>query len=285
MTRQLAQLLIRSSIIFPLIACVPDRSPPAATGGGGAGVQDAGATAKDGGGTGGVGARPGGSGGLGGAGEAPRDANSPSPDADLDDPGTVGGPNDEDPDAAAPLDDAGAGPLAQDGGSTPTRVDGGVTMPDNARYNFEVDTQGWVDLRKKTGVTPAVLTRVTSRAYRGKASLQVKLTTTATDNARLVGVGGLGSSIPGGTPITFHVFFTTAVPIASVQPYVLWRVKSTDEAQWAGTYKAADALKAGSWNTIVTQVPAQANEVVELGVEFKTSKAYTGNVFIDSVTW
>ena len=166
-------------------------------------------------------------------------------------------------------------------GGTSVSADAGTAdsgTADNARYNFEQSIQSWL---VPTGTLPFTsLVRSTARSFAGQASLAG--TVTATAAAKYQMEVSPTPAVTAGTTVTFHVFMPRASTIDWIQPYVR---EGAPGYRWTGTKVDAEDLAAGAWNTITVTVPADAVNVVVLGVQFHVTAAWTGTVFVDSVDW
>jgi hypothetical protein len=203
------------------------------------------------------------------AGDVPADApadGSAAEAAPRDAPATEGPPP-----ADGPPADGAAGPdLAPDAAADP------------AAYHFEQSTQGWKLLRPAGNTTTTA--RTATRAFAGGGALAIDLDGPA--NVDAVAVSVTGSDImlpPPGTVISFRIWFGADVPLQSVQPYIL---DFKDGAGiWFGAFTFATALQPGTWNTIRLTAPSTYYNVLELGIEWRTTAAWKGTVYIDSIGW
>jgi hypothetical protein len=167
-----------------------------------------------------------------------------------------------------------AGGVAVPGGTT---TGGGTTTPpatDATDYNFEGDTQGWTS----TGSLAASLSRNTSIRYAGNGSLAAKINGNGT---AMVSVANPAAKA--GQTVSFHIYVPSGAAISWVQPYV--QQGASGNWSWTGNWRPMSALKAGAWNTISVTVPANAALLSSLGVQFATSGAYNGSVYVDSVNF
>ncbi len=148
---------------------------------------------------------------------------------------------------------------------------------DDARFNFEADTQGWIGLPEEVGEGGfmQVSTSMTEQ-FSGSASLAGSITSTGTAEYWMM-VQDPGA-IPAGTRVTFHVFLPPEAQIRSLEPYV------TDAA---GVYTASMWMypQTGAWTTLTVMVPDDAVTITSLGIEFWTEGTWNGTVYLDSVDW
>jgi hypothetical protein len=94
----------------------------------------------------------------------------------------------------------------------------------------------------------------------------------------------LNPAVPSGRTVSLHFWLPTGSHISGVQPYV--QQGSAGGWQWTGSWVAGTALKAGGWNTVTVQVPANAaSPLYQLGLELFTDAAWSGTVHVDSVSW
>ncbi|QRO02404.1 hypothetical protein JRI60_05815 [Archangium violaceum] len=148
---------------------------------------------------------------------------------------------------------------------------------DPAPYNFEAGTQGWAPT--KSGVTG--VSSSTTRAWAGSRSLEVKLVGSAGGTSP---VAVANPTVTAGKTVSFRVWVPPNHGISGVQPFV--QQGAAGGWQWTGKWTGNTALKAGDWNTITVQVPANAvTPLSQLGVEFITQTAWSGTVYVDSVSW
>jgi hypothetical protein len=152
-----------------------------------------------------------------------------------------------------------------------------ATPSDPAQYNFESGAQGWAS----TGSGISGVASSTAEAFQGTHSLAVTVAESAAGSP-IVAVSS--PTTPAGATVTFHVFVPTGSGISAVQPFVLQG--ASGNWTWTGNWQAIGSLKAGAWNAITVPVPSNAvMPLNELGIEFSTSGAWTGTVFVDSVSW
>ncbi|MCL2777253.1 MAG: hypothetical protein FWD73_04550 [Polyangiaceae bacterium] len=152
---------------------------------------------------------------------------------------------------------------------------------DKSQYNFECsNTQNWTFLAASpvTAVAPSA-----NQAQFGTNSLAVVFSGTA------VGVGDamtLSGPLPtvGGTVVTFHVWVPSGSALTAVAPFV--KQGAAGNWAWTDTWTAIAQLTANAWNTLTVTVPRNAVFPLDsMGVEFVTSRAYSGTAYIDAVTW
>jgi hypothetical protein len=89
--------------------------------------------------------------------------------------------------------------------------------------------------------------------------------------------------VPAGSTIAFRIWLPAGSAITGVQPYAMQGAQGG--WTWTGTWRAASSLTANAWNTINVAVPGNAALIDQLGMEFTTSKAWSGTAYVDAVTW
>jgi hypothetical protein len=154
---------------------------------------------------------------------------------------------------------------------------GAIASPDPTRYNFESSSQGW---GMAAGGDPfSSVGRSTAQRFSGSASLAGTVSA-ASGKTYILEVSPPVPAIPAGASVTFHVYVPAAAQLSSVQPYVL-----NDVFKFIGVNTGAASLKRDGWTTIVLPVPASETNVIRLGVQFASSGAWTGTVYLDSIDW
>jgi hypothetical protein len=147
----------------------------------------------------------------------------------------------------------------------------------NAQYQFETTVQSW-----KAGVGSQVFTSVvldTAHHFSGQSSLAGSLSTTA-PGIYILEVDPAIPTIPPGTTVTFHVYVPDGAAIAWIQPYV------QDAAfVFSGIYADVACLTRDGWSTLALTVPSGGTQVGRMGVQFYVTPAWTGTVYVDSVSW
>lgn len=145
---------------------------------------------------------------------------------------------------------------------------------DTALYNFESGVQSWTH---STGI--ANVLDSDGEAFAGCKSLGVyfnKSDFAASATAYILSPSGIK---PGQT-ITMHIWIPSGSQLVSVNPFIT----NTSWTWLASDYQGISELKTGQWNTFSFTVPSSAPTTFgELGVEFDSSEAWTGQVYIDSI--
>ena len=148
-----------------------------------------------------------------------------------------------------------------------------TTPPSTAQYGFEGSTQGWLASGSVTSVTST-----SERSFSGASSLKVNLSGSGSGIAKVA-----SPAVSAGKSVSFHVWLPAGSAFSAVQPYVLQG--AAGGWVWTGNWQNAASLQAGSWNTLVVQVPANASALAELGVQFSLNGTATGTAYVDSVSW
>jgi len=165
-----------------------------------------------------------------------------------------------------------AGGLAIPGGTTTQPPP--PTSTDSSDYNFESSTQGWT----RSGTPIVSVARSTTQKYAGASSLAVQFNGSGTANARVS-----NPAAKAGQTVTFRIYLPTGARLTSIQPYVMQG--ASGNWKWTGSWKSISSLQLGAWNTVTVTVPSNAALLSSLGVQFTTSGAYTGTVYVDSVNF
>lgn len=170
-----------------------------------------------------------------------------------------------------------APPPAPPSAPAPTPTPTPPPAPQAAAFQFESGIQGWT----QWGPLIQGLSASTARSFEGKHSLEVKVAGAPKGMSK---VFVPGASVPAGRTVSFRVWFPTDSRISAFQPFVLQG--AAGKWKWNGTWIAATSLKAGTWNTLTLQVPANAvSPFQELGLEIFTDAAWTGPLYVDAVSW
>jgi hypothetical protein len=181
-------------------------------------------------------------------------------------------------DAGADTGNVDAGTSGADAAIDRTPADGITGTPppgDVSKYHFENGTQTW-----SSSGTPIVgVAGSTARAFAGASSLAVTFNGAAGAPTIFV----RSPATPAGSTVAFRIWLPAGSAITSVQPYALQG--ASGGWTWTGTWRAAASLTANAWNTINVAVPANAAPLDQLGLEFTTSKAWSGTAYVDAVTW
>jgi hypothetical protein len=157
--------------------------------------------------------------------------------------------------------------------------------------SFDFETAGSTDswaFKGDTGVTDTVVTQSTSQHYgaTGTGSLKVAMTAipvapAAGSTTRRVELASANAYC--GQTVTFHVMADNITGL-NVQPYAATNY-------WVDSIGTAATLTAtNAWTTVTFTIPAAINflGLQAIGLQFgntSTTATYTGNVYIDGITW
>ena len=156
-------------------------------------------------------------------------------------------------------------------------------------FDFETadSTDGWA-FKGDTGVTDTVVAQSTAQHYgtTGTGSLKVAMTAipvapAAGSTTRRVELANAKAYC--GQTVTFHVMADNVTAL-NIQPYAATN-------GWSDTIGTAATLTAiNTWTTVTLTLPATINflGLQAIGLQFgntSTSATYTGNVYIDGVSW
>lgn len=171
---------------------------------------------------------------------------------------------------------SGGATIAHTGGSTGSG--GAAPSLDRANDNFEASTEGW---GMAAGGAPfSSVGKSAAEHFAGLASLAGVVTDGAAGKTYILEVAPPVPAVPPGATVTFHVLVPSAAQLNFVQPYVL-----NDVSKFVGAFTLAGSLKRDGWTTITLVVPATETNVTRLGVQFASSGAWTGTVYVDSIDW
>jgi hypothetical protein len=175
---------------------------------------------------------------------------------------------------------AGVGGMGMGGMGT-----GGGPVIDNAQFNFEASAQGWAAQGPWTGTG-----RMTAQRFAGMASIGATLTYTPASGSMTQELWispAAGTGPVAGNVVTFHVFLPANADgiVAWVQPYI--QDGSTQQV-FTGSFADSTMLTFGGWNTITVSLPATTvSPIFKMAVQLFTSGtvAFTGNIYVDSISW
>lgn len=170
------------------------------------------------------------------------------------------------------------------GGAAGTGGTPGPVGPGPRTFEFEVDAQGWRDLKDQGSVVRSS----DSRAFQGRASLAVDLNTLGTvagdASQRYIGLPrDLVPSINAGSTLTFRVWLPAGHNLLGVQPFLVSR-----RGDWMGNWQFTDTLQAATWVELRVSVPPafEVNRIEWFGVQFQSKPGgWQGTVYIDSVAY
>ncbi len=144
--------------------------------------------------------------------------------------------------------------------------------PDTAQFHFEVDAQRWQnDGGQITSLAPS-----TEKSYAGNQSLALNFSGTSGGTSTL----SLDNpTVPRGATVTFQVWIPDGSAVTTVEAWLT-------DANWGSTQTSFDNLTPNAWNTLVWPIPANfLNAFNGFGLRFKTSGAWTGTCYLDSISW
>lgn len=147
--------------------------------------------------------------------------------------------------------------------------------PDPTKLHFETDPQraaiSWV--ANGTGFSFATSSAL---SYAGNQSLAVNFSGGTGGNS---GLKWSGVVVPAGATITFRVWIPSNSTVTAVDLFL-------QDSNWNWFDTKYQSLTPNTWNTITLTVPANATTPLNtLGVQFTTSAAWTGTLYIDSIDW
>jgi aryl-phospho-beta-D-glucosidase BglC (GH1 family) len=146
------------------------------------------------------------------------------------------------------------------------------TNPDPAKFHFETDTQRW----SFSGGQIAGIATSTAQKFAGQRSLAVNIQ-----------AGGAGSStlevsdleVPAGATVSVKVWAPTDHAISGIDAIV-------QDYHWGWTSSSSGSPAANAWSTVTFKLPANAvSPLKRLTLKFNTSRAWTGTVYVDSISW
>lgn len=141
---------------------------------------------------------------------------------------------------------------------------------DRALYSFEGSLQGWT----ASGVLASVSASTT---YAGNGSLAVTFGQTNFTASAKVFVPS--PQVQPGQSVEFRVWVPAGSRLTAINPYAQDR-----NWAWSGDWQSITSLRTNAWNTFRVQVPATAaGPLEELGIEFTSSAAWSGVVYVDAV--
>jgi hypothetical protein len=142
--------------------------------------------------------------------------------------------------------------------------------------DFEANVQGWMNDPASTPFTRVATS--TAQRFAGSLSLAGSITATGAAFYTLL-VSPPNPLVPAGTTVTYRVFIPTGAMIDYVTPFVQ---ESAPAYTWTGM---GLAYTPGIWNMFTVTYPANSAAINLLGVQFHTSAAWTGTVYVDSINW
>ena len=150
-----------------------------------------------------------------------------------------------------------------------------VTVNPKEHYGFEDGTQGWA-----SGGNP--ISKVTSSADQKFAGAHA-LALTFTGGQGTQDVKVADPPVPAGRLITFQIWVPAGHPLVFVQPFLLQN--GAGNWAWKGDWHSASKLSPGAWSAVTLQVPPNSAPLAQLGLQFATNAAWTGTIYVDSISW
>jgi hypothetical protein len=138
------------------------------------------------------------------------------------------------------------------------------------RYDFEADANGWTSSNTQLVLSTSNQTVAQSGSRFLKATYNSGAST-----VRMSSPANL--SLSAGTQVSFYLYLASNSNLTYINPFV----KKAGGNEWKISNAVSTVLK-GSWNIVTITVPAGATGT-QVGVEFKTSGAFTASV--DAITW
>jgi hypothetical protein len=138
------------------------------------------------------------------------------------------------------------------------------------RYDFESGVNGWTSLNTQLVLSSSNQTVAQSGSKFLKATYNSGAST-----VRMSGPSGL--ALAAGTKVSFYLYLASNSNLTYINPFV----KKAGGNEWKVSNAVSTVLK-GSWNVVTITVPSGATGT-QVGVEFKTSGAFSANV--DAITW
>ncbi len=140
----------------------------------------------------------------------------------------------------------------------------------SAQYTFDSSTQGWT-------YSNGSVTTSSAQTYEGAQSLAVSI---AASGSQSNGPSVSSPSIPAGVTVTFHVWIPSGSTVTAIKPWVREANDGNWDGNWVGTFNT------NAWTTVTLDVPTNAVTPLDfLGVEFEVSGAWSGTVYMDSISW
>ncbi len=144
--------------------------------------------------------------------------------------------------------------------------------PDPAKYNFETDPQGWT---AGSGFIAGVTTS-TVQHYSGNQSLAINFNGAAGGTADVYLSNVV---VPAGATITLHVWIPGGSTVTGIN-------LNLQDYNWNFSGSNYGSLSSDAWNTLTLTVPVNDTTPLQrLDIQFTTSAAWTGTVYIDSIQW
>ncbi len=151
------------------------------------------------------------------------------------------------------------------------------TASDTGKYTFENNSQGWV----RSGAISTAAQSGT-RSYAGTKSLKFTFSGTPTSDDTIK-ISSPSPAIAPGATVNFRVWIPFDSSIYSINAYV--QQGASSNWKYTGNFYFIQNLTPGTWNTLSVKVPTDATPLDSIGLTFTSSAAWTGDCYLDSVTW
>jgi chitinase len=151
------------------------------------------------------------------------------------------------------------------------------TQPPPPLFDFEGGVSGWMTTGQVYTIAGS-----TAQAYTGKNSMAVNFNSAQGPTPPGTVWTTPPAAVKAGSTISFEVY----VPSASLSNLTDISAFFMDAKwAWTSTTVSASNLKANAWNQISVTVPANAVATfTEIGLQFDSVAAWTGTIYVDSVT-
>ena len=146
--------------------------------------------------------------------------------------------------------------------------------PDPAKFNFETDPQRWAVDAVASGTDFSVTTS-NAQSYAGNHSMAVNFSGGTGGKSSIVATDLI---VAAGSTISFRIWIPSDSTVTETFIYA-------QDSKWAWKDITYKNLTPNTWNTITLTVPANFVAPLKLGVQFTTSAAWTGTLYIDSIDW
>jgi chitinase len=157
------------------------------------------------------------------------------------------------------------------------------TQPPPPLFDFESGVSGWTT----TGQVYTIASS-TTEAFTGKNSMAVNFNTAHWPTAAGTVWTTPPAAVKTGSVVSFEVYVPSAALSTAAGSSLLTDIKAFFmDANWAWTSTTVNAanLKANAWNKVSVTVPTNAvTPFTEIGIQFDFSKAWTGTIYVDTVT-
>jgi hypothetical protein len=151
------------------------------------------------------------------------------------------------------------------------------TQPPPPLFDFEGDVSGWTPTGQVYTVADS-----TAYAYTGHNSMAVGFNLSHWPTAAGTVWVTPPAAVKAGSVVSFEIFVPTSnlANLTDIKAFFM-------DANWTWTSTTVNAsnLKTNVWNKVSVTVPANAvAPFTEIGLQFDSAKAWTGLIYVDSVT-